>query len=569
MAETKLTGYPSIDKPWHKYYTDDALKAAVPECTIYQNVYDHNKDHPNDVALLYFGKKISYAQLFHEIAKAEKAFVAYGVRAGDSVALCVPATPEAIYAILALNKIGANANMLNPMFTEQQLADRINDTGATLLIVVNELYKRVEKAIPNTTIRTVISFPAVNSLGAVVKFIKKAKNIPNTLTWNSFIASGKRTNVSLNTAYQKNTPAVMVYSSGTTGASKGIQLTNNGINATILQYEVVGFDLKRQDRYFAQVPIWFSTGIAVTMLVPLALGITVILEPMYDFEVFYQHIIKYHPNYLVTATALLDFLMSKKRLDPAYRDFKYLAVGGEYVTPEAEKKFNQWLVENGNLNGLHKGYGMCECGGTVTSSNSKSNKVGAAGVPLPHVVVAAFDIHTGKELPYGKRGELQILSPCRMLGYYNNQKATDEYFRKDEQGRIWACTGDMGFVDEDGNVYVDGRISDSYMNTFGNTIYLFDIERAISSASCVRQCKVVVSEVNQTSVHVAHIVLNEEVDDKSNALMQIMSLCSKKLPEDHWPHLFKLHTDALPVSLSGKLNTTVMKNDTDGLTYIE
>lgn len=565
MEEKKLTGYPSIDKPWLKYYTDEAINTALPKCTIYQNIYNHNKNYPDDIALIYFGKKITYRQLFCEVEKAEKAFIAQGVKRGDNVALCVPATPEAIYTILALNKIGANANMLNPTFTEQQLTDRINETGATLMLVVNELYSRVKNVIPNTDINTVISFPAVNCLGPVVKLIKKAKNIPNTIPWNKFVASGKNVEPAKPVPYQKDVPAIMVYSSGTTGASKGIQLTNDGINATILQYEVVGFDLKRQDRYFAQVPIWFSTDIAVTMMVPLGLGITVILEPMYDFEIFYQHIVKYKPHFLVTATALLDYLMSKKRLDPAYSNFKYLAAGGEYVAPAAEQKFNAWLLENGNANGLHKGYGMCECGGTVTSSNSQCNMVGAAGVPLPHVTVAAFDLNNGKELRYGERGEIRVLSPCRMLGYYKNPEATAKYFKTNENGNVWACTGDMGYVTEDGNVYVDGRISDSYINAQRETIYLFDIERAILAVPSVRQCKVVVSEIEEKPTHIVHIALSQTNESESDTLEKIKTVCREKLSENHFPRLVKLYDDALPVASSGKLNVVEMKKNTTGL----
>lgn len=565
MTEKKLTGYPSIDKPWLKYYTEEAINAPLPECTIYQNIYNHNKNYLNDIALLYFGKKITYRQLFCEVKKAEKAFIAHGVKRGDNVALCVPATPEAIYTILALNKIGANANMLNPTFTEQQLIDRISETGATVMLVGNELYSRVENVIPNTCIKTVISFPAVNCLGSVVKLIKKAKNIPNSIPWNKFVASGKNVEPAKPVSYRKDVPAIMVYSSGTTGASKGIQLTNDGINATILQYEVVGFDLKRQDRYFAQVPIWFSTGIAVTMMVPLGLGITVILEPMYDFEIFYQHIVKYKPHFLVTATALLDYLMSKKRLDPAYSNFKYLAAGGEYVAPAAEQKFNEWLLENGNTNGLHKGYGMCECGGTVTSSNSQCNMIGAAGVPLPHVTVAAFDLESGKELQYGQRGEIRVLSPCKMLGYYKNPEATEKYFKMDENGKVWACTGDMGYITEDGNVYVDGRISDSYQNELGQRVFLFDIERAILSVSDVRQCKVVSTIVDGKETHVAHIVLACNKHNEKDTLDSIAKACYEKLSPDHFPHLIKLYDDALPVSLSGKLNVVEMKKNSKGL----
>lgn len=146
MCEKQLTGYPSIDKPWLKYYTEEAINAKLPECTIYENIYNNNKEHLDDVALLYFGKKITYKTMFAKIDKTAKALVANGVNANDNVAICMPATPETIYLILALNKIGANANMLNPTFTKEQLVDRINDTGAKLLVTVNELYKVVKKA---------------------------------------------------------------------------------------------------------------------------------------------------------------------------------------------------------------------------------------------------------------------------------------------------------------------------------------------------------------------------------------------------------------------------------------
>lgn len=568
MEEKKLTGYPSIDKPWLKYYSEEAINAPIPKCTIYENIYNHNKTYPQDVALLYFGKKITYRQVFREVEKAERAFLAYGVRRGDNVALCVPATPEAIYAILALNKIGADANMLNPTFTQQQLKDRLNDIEATLLLVVGELYGQLEKVIPQTKIKTVISYPAVNALGPMVRLIKKAKDIPGTIPWNQFITMGKNTAPPAPAPYQKDVPAIIVYSSGTTGASKGIQLTNDGINATITQYEYAGFVMNRQDRYFAQVPIWFSTGIAVTMLVPLCLGVTVILEPIYDFELLYQHILKYKPNFMVSAVGLVDYLCQRKEVDPAYKEFKYLVIGGEYVVPHAEVEFNKWLKKNGSSSQLYKGYGMCECGGTVTTTLPQSNNIGSAGIPLAKVTVSSFDLTTGKELKYGQRGEIRVMSPCRMKGYYKRPDATLEYFKTDEKGNVWACTGDMGWVAEDGNIYVDGRISASYIDEHGDEIYLFDIERAILDVESVRQCKVVVSEIDGRQTHVAHVVLSPDKGTEEEIIEQIKCVCAKKLLENHQPHLLKLYDDALPVAPSGKLDSEKMKADISNLVLI-
>ena len=561
--ENSLTGYPSIDKPWLKYYTNEAINAPLPECTIYESIYRSNKNHLSDIALMYYGKKISYKVLFEQIDKTAKAFSALGVKNGDNVALCMPAVPETIYTVLALNKIGANANMLNPTFTAEQLTDRINDTNASVLVVINELYRLLETVIPNTGIKTVITCPAVNSLGAVVKIIKKVKVIPNTLSWNKFIKGGKTAEIFV-PPYKKDRPAIMVYSSGTTGASKGIQLTNNSINATIREYQSDIYGFTRQERYFAQIPIWFSTGIAVTMLVPLKYGVTVILEPVYDFSVFNEHISKYHPNYLITAAGLMNYLMSEHPYDPAYQAFNYICIGGEYVTEESEKKYNLWLGKNKCDTVLQKGYGMCECGGTITNTIRQNNILGSAGIPTPHVIVSAFDMQTGKELTYGKRGEIRVLTPCRMLGYYKNPEATAKFFHTDENGNVWACTGDMGYMTEDGCVFVCGRLNDSYINRQGEMVYLFDIERAVLDIPQVRQCKAVASVVDGKTVHVCHTAL-DSITNKTEIIKRVFVHCTEKLPASHQPYLFMLYDDALPVAPSGKLDIMNMQKMTENL----
>lgn len=558
-----LTGYPSIDKPWLKYYSEEAINTPLPECTVWENIYERNKNHLTDTALLYFGKKISYGKLFSEIDRTAKALANLGVKNGDNVAICMPAVPEAIYTILALNKLGANAGMLNPTFNETQLTDRVNEMEANVLVVVNELYTTMQNVIPKTTIKYVITCPAVNSLGAFVRLAKKVKPISGTLRWNVFIQQGRGTSYQT-ASYEKQKPAIMVFSSGTTGASKGIQLTNDGINATGCEYEYGGFGFQRQDIFFAQTPIWFSTGISVTVLVPLIHGITVILEPVYDFELFYQHILKYRPNFLVTATGLLDYLLNKQPRSEAYQQFKYLAAGGEYVAPSAEQKYNQWLSDSHNPHGLHKGYGMCECGGTVTSTNESSNILGSAGIPLPHVTVAAFDLITGEEKRYGERGEIRVLTPCRMLGYYKKPVETAKYFHSDAHGNVWACTGDMGYVAEDGNVYVSGRISDSYVTSNGRTVYLFDIERAVLDIPQVRQCKAIAHEINGVMTHICHTTLIGGANQEET-LRMIKEHCAEKLDVTHQPVLFRLYNDALPVAPSGKLDIRKMQENTDRL----
>ena len=562
-TERKLTGYPSIDKPWLKYYSEEAINAPLPDCTIYETIYNGNKEHLADIALIYFGKKISYKVLFEQIDKTAKAFTACGVKNGDNVALCMPAIPETIYAILALNKIGANANMLNPTFTAEQLTDRINDTGANVLVVINELYNLLETVIPKTSINTVIACPAVNSLGVFAKMAKKVKLIPNTVSWNGFIENGKVAEIVI-PPYTTNSPAIMVYSSGTTGASKGIQLTNTGINAAIVECGPYTYGFKRKERYFLQIPVWFSTGIITTGLAPLRYGVCLILEPIYDFDIFDKEILKYKPNYMITATGLVNHMMTKPQLSKIAKHFICLAIGGEGITENAEKRINEWLIESGNPLKLRKGYGMCECCGAVTNTELNCNPLACSGIPTPHVTVSVFDLETGEELKYGERGEIRVLSPCRMLGYYKNPTETAKYFHTDENGNVWACTGDMGYVTEDGCVYVCGRISDSYINEKEETIYLFDIDRAVLDVPEVRQCKTVVSEIKNKKIHVCHITISQD-DCADSVIEEVVKHCSIKLAQNHQPYLFKLYYDSLPVAPSGKLDSQKMRRDIEGL----
>ena len=565
MQEQKRTGYPSIDKPWLKYYEDAEINSIPPKLTTYENIYRNNKNYPHDIALLYFGKKITYAKLFTEIDKTAKAFTHLGIQKNDNVSLCMPAVPETIYAILALNKLGANASMLNPTFSETQLTERIKETNATVLLTLSELYDKVRNVISNTQIKTVITCPAVNALGTFAKLLKKAPKIPNTLSWNDFIKAGKESVCSA-VEYQENQPAIMVFSSGTTGAAKGIQLTNDSINWAIVENPPSTYGFKRGKRYFLQIPVWFSTGIVTTGLVPLYYGVTIMLEPLYDFSIFENHIRKYQPNYMITATGLVEYLMQKadKRLGQSW---ECLAIGGEYASPTIEKRTNKWLKDCENTTILRKGYGMCECGGSAVTSQVVCNRIGAAGVPTPHVIVSAFDLETRKELPYGERGEMRVLTPCRMLGYFNRPDETAQRLQTDENGNVWVHTGDMGYVVEDGNVVICGRINDAYVDDNGNTIYLFDIEHTVLDIENVKQCKAVSIERGGKTTHVCHIVIDDKCD-RNAVLNKIKAYCSEKLPADHQPNLIHIYKDALPVAPSGKLDTQKMKMELDDLIEI-
>lgn len=176
MCNTKISGYPSIDKPWLKYYSSEVLHAQPALCTVYQNIYQHNKEHLSETALEYFGVKITFSKLFEHVEACAKALLSNGVRAGDCVTLCTAGTPEAVYIVLACSKIGALANFVNPMFQPAQIRDRINETNAAFLFVLDKLYASVSSILSETCIRHLVVLPATASLPAPLRILAELKS---------------------------------------------------------------------------------------------------------------------------------------------------------------------------------------------------------------------------------------------------------------------------------------------------------------------------------------------------------------------------------------------------------
>ena len=144
MTENKsLTGYPSIDKPWLKYYSEEAVNAPLPKCTIYEYINKCNKDRLNKSALNYFGHKVTYGQMFSRIDFAARALSAIGVKTGDMVSLCMLTMPETIYSVYALNHLGAVCNIIEPRTNPSRIRDRINEADSTILIVVDVFLKKI------------------------------------------------------------------------------------------------------------------------------------------------------------------------------------------------------------------------------------------------------------------------------------------------------------------------------------------------------------------------------------------------------------------------------------------
>ena len=565
------TGYPSKDKPWLKFYSEDTMSLPFITGTVFESLHRMNKDYPEDIALLYFNRKITYRQLFENVQRTRDAFLRAGIRKGDKVILFTSATPETVYTVLALCRIGATANMINPLFTEEQIIDRVNETDATLLVVLDQLCDKIAGVVSRTCIQRMIVVPVYNAMPAALGLAarwKMRKDIPydeNVVSWNDFL-KGAASDLP-DAPYEKDRSLIMVYSSGTTGASKGIVLTNDGINATLTNYVRSDYlPHRRGEAMLQMIPVWFSTGIVLSILMPMCIGVTAILEPVFSKESFAKDIKKYKPNIALGATSLWLYAATCKELKGEdLSAMHYPITGGELLIPRVEVALNEFLASHGCSSPLLQGYGMCELGGTVTTASVRYPKLGSAGIPLLGVVVSAFDRETLKEQKCGTRGELCVASPCAMKEYFKNPEATERYFFTDENGTRWGRTGDMGYLDEDGYVYVLGRCGDCFTTSSGAVAYCFDIENVILQDACVAECEVVDLSTEQgKGVPVAQIVLSKGTDEaQSDLLPRLHSLCQSRLAADCVPQGYKI-VDAFPVKNNGKRDMEAIRENRAG-----
>lgn len=575
----ELSGYATIDKPWEKYYIQEALNEERKKRTVYQEIYHNNENYLNDLALEYFGSKINYNVLFNKINATAKAFEEYGIKKGDFVTICVAGIPETVYSFYALSKIGAVANMIAPHFEKEDLIDRIADCESKVLIVMDKFYDEIKEAVKKSNIKNIIVLPTMNS--SVLKFVTekyKLEKYSDEVYWNQFLKDGSKRSESSVVDYEPNMPLTMVYSSGTTGASKGILLSNDSFQNSVQSYPASGVDISRGQKFYQIIPPWYSTGLSTSIHLPLSYGTSVFMDPRFERDIFVKNILKAKPNYTVAGTSMYEGFLDEKLLKN--RDlsfFNYPFEGGEPLREEVAKSIEKVFKEHGSDAMLRVAYGQCECGAAITTQTQKiDHSKGSVGIPLPGVTVGIFD-ERFNELKYNERGYIYANTPCSMLGYYNNPEETNKYFHFDKEGTKWNCTGDIGYIDMNGNLFVEGRATD-YTMINGRKIYNFDVEDCIMSLKEIKMCEVLdITDTKGNLSLVAHIIFDENfaitvkngIDLLENELRKIQSVIYNiTRDEDSVPNIFKIRSD-FPYAKSGKRDLLKIKGEEDGFIVLE
>ena len=572
----------SIKSPWYKFYDNEKKHLDYPNFSAYKLIEYTASKHLNNISYNYYGNKVSYYEFLKQIDEVARSMKAIGVKHKDVVSICMPNTPEGIISFYAANKIGAIASMIHPLSAENEIKQYLNISKSEWLITIDFTIDKIDKIINDTKVKKVISVSVAESMPPLIKSIytatSTATNINlgkvlktiNPLTylnsennglrisWKDFIRLGKEYTKEINDDFKGKDIAAILYSGGTTGTPKGVKLTNLNLNASAMQnFEHVGC-LRDKDKVLAIMPIFHGFGLSVCIHCVQYFGGTSILLPQFNAKTFDKVLKKYEPNVIVGVPTLFEAMTQNKNF--AFMNLSYVTCvisGGDSLSVELKKKFDDWLSKHHSPTTIREGYGLTECCAASCFTPLNYYRPGSIGIPYPDTYYKIVRDGTEIEVPYGTDGEIVITGPTVMDGYMKNRKETKQTLRRHKDGRVWLHTGDEGCMDEDGFVYFKGRLKRMII-TSGYCVYPNNIENVIDSHPDVRMsCVIGIPHPYKVTVAKAFIVLKDGVDKSDELLDSIKELVEKNLARFSWPYDYEFREE-LPKTKIGKIAYNVL-----------
>ena len=401
------------------------------------------------------------------------------------------------------------------------------------------------------------SLPMPLQLGYKMKNPDRNRYASNVIHWNDFIQKGK----GQNTTAEPFDPAhacVVVHTGGTTGSPKGVMLSDSNFNAIAQQFAAFDQLMCRGQKLMNIMPPFIAYGYACGVHLPLSLGLTVLIVPNLDPAKLGSLVLKHKPEHMFGVPSHYQQMAADPKLKDADLSFiRNYAAGGDSIAQGAEQTVNDFLAAHGVQYAMAKGYGMTEVSSAATAAAGHNNKPGSVGIPLVNTLVSVFDPGTDHELPIGQRGELCISGPTLMLGYYGMPEETANLLRRHSDGRVWAHTGDLGYMDEQGFVYVESRIKRIIIRHDGFKVFPSMIENVISRHPAVQQCSVVGcadKEHVQGRLPFVYLVLEPSaVAKKKQIIRELREMCAEGLPEYVQPIAYKF-ISSMPMTPIGKVD---------------
>lgn len=531
------------ERPWLKNYMPGVRPSLeYPKITLSCLLDDAAAGHPEKTAIIFAGREIKYGELAVMVNRAATALSEMGVSKGDRVSIMLPNCPQLVIGYYAALKIGAIVVQTNPMYMEKELKYQINDSGSETIIALDAFYPRIKNIKDEVPLKNIIivSFGTERSQldeGAVYfdELVKKYPPEPPEADLNP-----------------EEDLAVLQYTGGTTGLSKGAMLTHmNLLSNTLQTKEVLAADSSLgEDRILVALPLFHVYGMTAGMNLAIALACAQILVPRFEVNEVLQIINKFKPTLFPGAPTMYIAINNHPKVKEYDISSIRNCISGSAPLPvEVAQKFE--ALTGGNL---VEGYGLTEAS-PVTHVNplKGKRKLGSIGLPLPDTDCAIVDLETGeKELPYGEVGELVCRGPQVMKGYWNMPEETKDVLRNG-----WLYTGDIAKMDEEGYVYIVDRKKDMVC-AGGFNVYPRDVEEVLFEHPKVVEAAVVgVPDPYRGETVKAFIVLKEGETATSE---EIIEFCRERMAAYKVPKKIEFRPE-LPKTVVGKVLRRVLAEE--------
>lgn len=572
--DKKITGYASIDKPWQKYYSKEAITASIPELTAYQYMVSQNEDNLSTKAIMYYGKKISYKNYIDMIDETARRLYNLGITEGEVVTVMSVANPELEILFYALNKLGAVINLIDVRSDYKQIKKYLMEVKSSTVVVMDNFLPEFDKCMEDEDIdnivENVITLSPYNSVLFPFNVLaeKKSRKEDSTLyskideikkknkymTWNDLMSVHKY-RYPRYPRYKKNMVAALVHTGGTTGVPKTVKLSNENFNAMAIQYKSLNANYNKGDTFLNGIVPFVAYGIVVTIHMPMCLGMTNIIAPILSPKEFTEFMIKYKPNHTITVPTYVEHFVHDRKADSMnWKCLKNLGIGGDYFPEQSEIYVNEFLKNHGSSSIAEKGYGMTENSSTAGVCLVGVNKTNSLGIPLPLNTYGIFERGTDKELKYGEEGEMCITGPTEMLGYLDNEEEEGKVIKIHSDGKKWIHSEDVGIIDEDGFLFFKGRYK-RLIPHGGFKLYPSYIEGVIMKHPDIDNCCVIsIPDKVYGASPEAHVVIKKDnVSELKKLKEELIKLCQDKLPSYSQPEDFIFEED-LPLTSVGKVD---------------
>ena len=556
--------------PWVKNLGDIPAHLDYFQGSMYDMLKSVADKYPNNIAMDFMGRSTTYRQLLEHVERCAKALKTIGIRENDCVTIDMPNCPQAIAMFYAINMVGGIANMVHPLSSEKEIEFYLNESNSVTVITLDQFYHKIEAIRNNTNIVNVIIASIRDELsqplktGYMLTEGRKIRKIPDdapVIRWQKFLNLSKSCFWRYKVERKPEDPAVILYSGGTTGTTKGIVLTNLNFNALSQQVIATNPMFRPGDRMLAAMPIFHGFGLGVCIHTMLTQGGRCVLVPRFTAKSYSKLITKYKCNFIAGVPTLYEALLRLPNMEKAdLSSLKGVFSGGDSLTIELKKKFDKFLYDHKAVIQIREGYGTTECVTASCLTPPTMHREGSIGLPFPDTYYKIVTPGTDEELPYGEEGEILLAGPTVMREYLHHPEETAQTLRRHADGLTWVYTGDLGVMDADGFVYFRGRRKRMII-TSGYNVYPAQLENILEAHEAVQRCCIIgVPDSYKMQKVKAFVMLKPGFPATEETKQSILAHCRKNIAKYAMPYDVEFREN-LPTTLVGKVAYRVLEDE--------